>query len=396
MSPPWHSTWAWFFLSFLLAQHLHHAWCAPDFSDFLYTILRNHTSHACEGETLTIRCPSKTSLAILSAFYGRRVPSQHLCPTTNTNGTTESIECMSSIAIQKVMSECQDRRVCQIPVVSAVFGQDPCPETSKYIIVSYKCRPVHHRSKTVCENERLRLACKNDTVLAIYSATFGHLEQDHYECPQGDSVKPDMECLSPSALRRVSRRCHGRTNCTVLADAQNFGDPCFPGTRKHLRVSFTCVPRYLLEDVGRGDTDPFLISDYTHGLPETVALYFVSGICAGLVFLMCLFGLKSTLVRDVKDLVSELEDELKAARRSRRGLIEDFDDDDSSLDSAFRHLTRSYRAADMLNPEMVMTVVMEDKRGEEDRDKTEVLNGDLWPHCNSSPYAIHKTQASSA
>lgn len=39
------------------------------------------------------------------------------------------------------MSECQDRRECQIPVASPVFGQDPCPETSKYIIVSYKCKP---------------------------------------------------------------------------------------------------------------------------------------------------------------------------------------------------------------------------------------------------------------
>lgn len=25
------------------------------------------------------------------------------------------------------------------------------------------------------------------------------------------------------------------------------------------------MPRYLLEDVGRGSTDPFMISDYTHG-----------------------------------------------------------------------------------------------------------------------------------
>ena len=28
---------------------------------------------------------------------------------------------------------------------------------------------------------------------------------------------------------------------------------------------FSSVPRYLLEDVGRGSTDPFLISDFTHG-----------------------------------------------------------------------------------------------------------------------------------
>lgn len=128
------------------------------------------------------------------------------------------------------------------------------------------------------------------------------------------------------------------------------------------------------------------------GLPETVALYFVSGICAGLVFLLCLFGVKSTLVRDVKDLVSDLEDEIKTARRARRGMI---NDDEISLDSAFPHLTYPSRGADFFSPEMLMTVVMEGKR-DEDRDKAEVLNGDIWPHCNSSPYAIHKTKLSPA
>uniref|UniRef100_A0A669ES18 Si:ch73-335m24.2 n=1 Tax=Oreochromis niloticus TaxID=8128 RepID=A0A669ES18_ORENI len=103
-------------------------------SVYLHSILKNHTAHACEGEILIIKCPSRTSVAILSAFYGRRVPSQHLCPPASTNTT----------------------------------------------------------------------------------------------------------CLSPAALRKVSRRCHSRANCSLIADTQTFGDPCFPGTRKHLRVSFTC------------------------------------------------------------------------------------------------------------------------------------------------------------
>lgn len=118
-----------------------------------------------------------------------------------------------------------------------------------------------------------------------------------------------------------------------------------------------------------------------------MALYFVSGICAGLVFLLCLFGVKSTLVRDVKDLVSDLEDEIKTARRSRGGMISD---DNISLDSSFPHITHPYCGADFFRPEMVMSVVMEEKR-DEDRDKAEMPNGDIWPHCNSSPYAIHKT-----
>nr|XP_055034310.1 protein eva-1 homolog C isoform X1 [Misgurnus anguillicaudatus] len=419
MQPPLSSSWSWCFLFLVISVNTYYVSSAPDFSDYLHKILKNHTAHACDGETLSIRCPARTSIAVLSAFYGRRVPSQYLCPHANPNLTAESTDCTSTTAIQKVMSECQDQRVCQIPVVSPVFGEDPCPETTKYIIVTYKCKPEHHRSRTVCENERLKLACKNNTVLAIYSATFGHLEhENNLECPQEAITMPDIECLSPSALRRVSRKCHGRTNCSVIADAQSFGDPCFPGTRKHLRVSFTCVPRYLLEDVGRGNLDPFLISDYTHGgwytgpgvsrpqniftnsleifsqiqgLPEKVALYFVSGICAGLLFLMCLFGLKSTLMRDLKDLVSEL-DELKSSHRTRRGLIDDYDDDDAPLPSSFRHLTHSYRTADVFNPEMVMTVVMDDKR----EDKPEISNGDIWPHINSSPYAMHNLKTSSS
>ncbi|KAK5864592.1 hypothetical protein PBY51_015823 [Eleginops maclovinus] len=406
--------WIYCFLSLLLALKIHTTHSAPDFSLYLHDILKNHTAHACEGDTLVIKCPSRTSVAILSAFYGRRVPNQHLCPSPNKNTTAEEDnECTSPVATQKVLSECQDRRSCHIPVLSPVFGQDPCPLTSKYLLVSYKCKPEHHRSRLVCENERLRLMCKNETVLAIYSASFGHLLHGSPHCPQEPGSHTDMECLSSTALRKVSRRCHSRANCSLVADTQTFGDPCFPGTRKHLRVSFTCVPRYLLEDVGRGSTDPFMITDYTHGgwytgptyrphnvlytnsleiiekmldFPERVALYFVVGICAGLVFLLCLFGIRSTLVRDVKDLVSDLKDELEASRRKRKELMEDLFDDDISDTSSFRCLTQSYRTTELLSPS-TLTVEMVEREVEQTRDQP---NGDIWPHRDSSPYAIHK------
>ncbi|TRY88800.1 hypothetical protein DNTS_015016, partial [Danionella cerebrum] len=347
--------------------------------DYLHRILKNHTAHACDGDMLSIRCPPRTSVAVLSAFYGRRVSSSNLCPNTNPNMTEENTACISTTAFQKVMSECQDLQECQIPVVSPMFGEDPCPETSKYIIVSYKCKPELHRSRTVCENERLKLACKNRTVLAIYSATFGHLEHDSLECPQEVKMKTDIECLSPFALRRVSRRCQGRTSCSMLANAKGFGDPCFPGTKKHLRVSFTCVPWYLLEDFGRGNIDPFLLSDYTHGLPETVALYFVSGICAGLLFLLCLFGLKSTLIQDLKDLVSELGDELKSY------------EDRASLRTTVQPLSCTYHTPDIFNPEMIMTVVMEERR-DEDNPKVPTVN--FWPHLNTSTCPMDKIKTS--
>ncbi|XP_026213998.1 protein eva-1 homolog C isoform X2 [Anabas testudineus] len=387
MTVPWSFCRSFWIPLLLLALELHTTRSAPDFSLYLHTILKNHTAHACEGDMLIIECPSRTSVSILSAFYGRHVPSQHLCPSLKTNTTVEEdTECTSPIVVEKVLSECQDQQSCHIPVFSPVFGQDPCPLTSKYLLVSYKCRPEHHRTRLVCENERLRLMCKNETVLAIYSATFGHLLHGSPYCPQEPGSRIDMECLSPSALRKVSRRCHGRANCSVLADIQTFGDPCFPGTRKHLRVSFTCVPRYLLEDVGRGSTDPFLISDYTHGLPEKVALYFVSGICAGLVFLLCLFGLRSTLVKDVKDLVSDLNEELTASRRQRKELIEDLYDDEISDTSSFCRLAQSYRTKDIFSPTTLM-VEMVEPEVEQTRD---LPNGDIWPNRDSNPYAIHK------
>uniref|UniRef100_A0A8D3C9U3 Si:ch73-335m24.2 n=1 Tax=Scophthalmus maximus TaxID=52904 RepID=A0A8D3C9U3_SCOMX len=336
--------------------------------DYLHSILKNHTAHACEGGTLAIECPSRTSVAVLSAFYGRRVPNRHLLVST------------FSRPLQKVLSECQDRRSCHIPVFSPVFGQDPCPLTSKYLLVSYKCRP----GRLVCENERLRLMCKNETVLAIYSATFGHLLHGSPYCPQ----EPGSHCLSPLALRKVSRRCHGRASCSVLADTQTFGDPCFSGTRKHLRVSFTCAFLYTVYGLS---PDPFHLQvDGTLApptdLPEKVALYFVSGICAGLVFLLCLFGIRSTLVRDVKDLVSDLKDELKASRRQSKELMEDLYDDEISDTSSFCRLTQSHRAADIFSPS-TLTVEMVDLGVEQTRD---LPNGDIWPHRDSSPYAIHK------
>ena len=70
-------------------------------SVYLHTVLKNHTAHACEGDTLIIQCPSRTSVSILSAFYGRRVPNQHLCPFDNSNVTAEEdTECTSSVAIE--------------------------------------------------------------------------------------------------------------------------------------------------------------------------------------------------------------------------------------------------------------------------------------------------------
>lgn len=129
--------------------------------------------------------------------------------------------------------------------------------------------------KTVCENNVLRLQCRPKSVLAIYSAHYGrflrgkpecdapnaggphigtgghggtrfepklHLGRAQELCADGYRSTPPVsaECLAPDALRRVSKKCHRKGNCTVAADWATFGDPCLPGTKKQLRVSYTC------------------------------------------------------------------------------------------------------------------------------------------------------------
>uniref|UniRef100_A0A8C3M2A3 SUEL-type lectin domain-containing protein n=1 Tax=Chrysolophus pictus TaxID=9089 RepID=A0A8C3M2A3_CHRPC len=212
---------------------------SPELSGYLRKVLRNHTVHTCDGEQLLILCPRKTTISILGAFYGRRVPSPNLCPSPG-NVSQESTECMSPTAHLKLLAECQDQQWCQFSVHSQVFGPDPCPGTHKYLIASYKCRPDNHRVKTVCENNELRLHCRPKSVLAIYSAHYGRFLRGKPECDAPNAGGPHIECLAPDALRRVSKKCHRKGNCTVTADQANFGDPCLPGTRKQLRVSYTC------------------------------------------------------------------------------------------------------------------------------------------------------------
>ncbi|XP_028571085.2 protein eva-1 homolog C-like isoform X5 [Podarcis muralis] len=362
---------------------------APEFSGYLQKILKNHTAHACDREQMTIICPHKTSISVLSAFYGRRVPSRNLCPTTE-DLSLESTDCVSATAQQKMMDECQDQRWCHFSVHSHVFGPDPCPGTHKYLVVSYKCRPANHRLKTVCENEKLRLQCRNKSILAIYSAIYGRPLRGKPECESVNRTGPDIECLAPDALRRVSRRCHKKENCTIVADKATFGDPCFPGVKKQLRVSYTCVPRQLLEEVGRNSQeDPFLISDYTHGVPEKVGFYFLCGVSGGLVFLLLLFAPKVAFLQDLKEAfkAAELSESLELETTKLQDEQDDENHDDSSSDSSFRRLTRTYRNSNnIFGPEL--TAALEgaaDHMGHE--------GDEIWIPKESSPYAIHKIKS---
>ncbi|KAM6413605.1 protein eva-1 homolog C-like [Rhynochetos jubatus] len=404
---------------------------SPELSGYLRKVLRNHTTHTCDGEQLLIVCPRKTTISILGAFYGRRVPSPNLCPSPGA-ASQESTECTSATAPLKLVAECQDQQWCQFSVHSQVFGPDPCPGTHKYLIASYKCRPGNHRVKTVCEDATLRLQCRPKSVLAIYSANYGRFLRGKPECDARNTGGPHIECVAPDTLRRVSRKCHRKENCTVAADRATFGDPCLPGTKKQLRVSYTCVPKQLLEELGPDTSDPFLLSDYMHGhpplsprpsfaaggwykgprfsrlredrmiftsslaafahlwgVPEKVGLYFLCGVSGGLVLLLCIISPKTTFLQELGEALRDPE--LGSSRELSGTKLQDEQDedlpDDSSSDSSFRRLTRTYRATDSIfSPEL--TAAMEGAAEQRGRGEEEI-----WMPKESSPYAIHKIKS---
>lgn len=153
-----------------------------------------------------------------------------------------------STALQKMLDECQDRRSCQVLVNSRVFGTDQCPGRSKYLIVWYKCRPNEYKSKVVCEEEKMRLSCKGGMQIAVYSAMFGRTQQGTLECPLYHRRAPSVDCQSAVALQVLTSHCQGKQRCLVQASTKDFGEPCYPGTRKYLSVIYTCVPEKLLQE----------------------------------------------------------------------------------------------------------------------------------------------------
>ena len=54
------------------------------------------------------------------------------------------VEVCDGMGLQKVTKKCEHRRRCKVPARPKTFDQDPCPTTSKYLHIVYKCKPSKH------------------------------------------------------------------------------------------------------------------------------------------------------------------------------------------------------------------------------------------------------------
>ncbi|KAM6907410.1 protein eva-1 homolog C [Xenentodon cancila] len=294
----------------------------PDFSNYRSKIITSHSARACDGTPLRLHCPRHSTISIQSAFYGSS--EVWLCR-ADTPPAPHNHSCSAFTALQKLLSECQSHRDCQLPVNHLLFGKDPCPGTTKYLHVDYKCKPTEHKRHVVCEGETMVLRCRPPRVLNIYAAVYGRRLGQTDVCPSQVTRPPPFECLNHEAVRLVSKSCYGKQKCAVAIGNQTFRDPCVPGTRKYLSVFYSCVPQMLLKEVDpntvsstsfpttekdleepspKGSSRPensgammsnsLLTYAYIKERPEMAALLFTSSVCVGLLFTLLALSVRVT------------------------------------------------------------------------------------------------------
>ncbi|XP_059322159.1 protein eva-1 homolog C isoform X2 [Ammospiza nelsoni] len=209
-----------------------------DFSGYLTKLLQNHTAQACDGQHLSLHCPRHSTISVQSAFYGQ---DPRTCGAGQPGASVaEPRDCVAPTSLQKVLDECQNLRSCQLLVNSRVFGPDLCPGTTKFLLVSFKCKPTEYKTKSACENQELKLHCQESKFLIIYSATYGRWAHEESVCSTQAEHSPPFDCLSYTALEVLSKRCYGKQRCKVIVTSRDFGSPCLPGVPKSLNVSYAC------------------------------------------------------------------------------------------------------------------------------------------------------------
>ncbi|KAK0087973.1 hypothetical protein PV325_013522 [Microctonus aethiopoides] len=214
-----------------------------------YTILsgtlKTYQRAACDEETMSLRCPPGTSIAIAFARYGRVAEAVEKCSGQqalhNSAVSTVNETCLLSQTLQTVVEICQKKRNCKFNTDPKSFENDPCPNLAKYTEVAYKCRPYEFRSKVACEDDAVNLLCFPGKRVAIFSASFGRTEYESLQCPQPRGVMEET-CTAPHATEIVMKLCHGKRKCSIVANTSTFSDTCKPNTRTYLKIIYTCAP----------------------------------------------------------------------------------------------------------------------------------------------------------
>ncbi|KAF7701162.1 protein eva-1 homolog C isoform X1 [Silurus meridionalis] len=311
-----------------------------DFSTYLFRIIISQSAHARDGELLLLSCPRHSTISVQSAVYRPPAPLPY---------------CNAPTALQKMLSECQDQRNCQILVNYRLFGRDLCPGTTKHLHVSYGCKPTENKNRTRCEGDKMILHCKYPKLLNIYSAVYGRELGEKTACLTEEDQPPPFECLYHGALDTVKKLCYGMQRCLFIINDKLFKNPCMPETKKYLTVVYSCVPQSLFKeadptffqttiipqettntgkppDVRESklkDINGVLVSNslmaygYIKGYPEKAGLVFISGVCLGLFIVLVAISTRITCTTHFEGI---------CCLNKKTDIVEPKDEDDENSD----------------------------------------------------------------
>lgn len=91
------------------------------------------TEIVCEDGKMELRC-SVGKIKINEAIYGR-TEGGHVCP----HPSIKTTDCKSTSSDTVVRNKCDGKSSCSITVSNGVFVGDPCPNTYKYLEVTFTC-----------------------------------------------------------------------------------------------------------------------------------------------------------------------------------------------------------------------------------------------------------------
>ncbi|CAJ0594333.1 unnamed protein product [Cylicocyclus nassatus] len=214
--------------------------------------LRSHRVQACDGEKVTLHCPRNTHIMIETGFYGRVVPESQLCPGRIPGRKGYDATCDVIQAKSRLSELCDKKRKCTVYVDTTTFEDDPCPSTSKYLQMSYKCRPILFDGESFCEGTEMQLECREGRRLAMYSAIYGRSSKGQAaHCPA--PVHFGRDCTR-DVLPILLTKCHAQSGCSLTVNSDVLGSPCPKDVPSYLNILFMCVNEEVFnEDAIKGD-----------------------------------------------------------------------------------------------------------------------------------------------
>ncbi|XP_053536538.1 uncharacterized protein LOC108262548 [Ictalurus punctatus] len=104
--------------------------------DTSYSCYGAETTVICEHSYSTLECAQGGYLQIINANFGRS--DSTTCSSGLPSGLTKKTNCYASNTLSTLATLCNNQQSCTVEASSTIFS-DPCPNTAKYLSVSYIC-----------------------------------------------------------------------------------------------------------------------------------------------------------------------------------------------------------------------------------------------------------------